>query len=255
MADWIKFLGTAGGRFVMTAQRRHSGGLWLHLGEQNLLLDPGPGSLVRAWASRPPLDPGQLDGVLISHHHIDHATDANVMIEAMTEGGHRQRGLLLAPQETLTGDSPLCRYVQEFPARVETLQEGSTHQVGPVTVTGVHHHHSAETYGMIFTSPGGRWGYLVDTGYFAELAEAYADLDLLVISTVLWENPRGLLHLTVADGVEIIRRAQPRRAVLTSFGMSVLNHRPWELAEGLSQELGIEVIAASDGMTVHVGGE
>jgi phosphoribosyl 1,2-cyclic phosphodiesterase len=235
----------------MTTQRRHTGGLWLHLADQEWLLDPGPGSLARAWASRPHLDPGTLDAVLVSHHHVDHCTDANVMIEAMTGGGHRRRGALLAPREALEGDSPLCRYVQAFPERVEVLHAGASYRLGGVTVTcPLRHRHSAETYGLIVETAESRWGYLVDTAYFDELAEAYAGLDLLIVSTVLWDNPKGLLHLTVAEGERLLAAARPRRGVLSSFGMNVLNHHPWQLARAMTDRLGFAVIAAEDGMTL-----
>jgi len=42
----LKFLGTAGARFAMLRQLRASGGLWLRWEDTNLLIDPGPGSLV-----------------------------------------------------------------------------------------------------------------------------------------------------------------------------------------------------------------
>ena len=47
----IKFLGTAGARFVVTQQLRKSGGIWLSLDGTNVLIDPGPGSLVRCLTS------------------------------------------------------------------------------------------------------------------------------------------------------------------------------------------------------------
>ena len=55
--NYIKFLGTAGARFVMIKQLRASGGLWVSSGETNILIDPGPGSIVRCASSRPKLDP------------------------------------------------------------------------------------------------------------------------------------------------------------------------------------------------------
>ncbi|MFN7171153.1 MAG: hypothetical protein ACK4NT_07985, partial [Candidatus Omnitrophota bacterium] len=59
--DFIKFLGTAGARFVMIRQLRASGGLWISSGDINVLIDPGPGSIVRCASSRPKLDPSKLD--------------------------------------------------------------------------------------------------------------------------------------------------------------------------------------------------
>ncbi|HAP31749.1 MAG TPA: hypothetical protein DCQ14_01645 [Firmicutes bacterium] len=43
--DFIKFLGTAGARFVVSRQLRASGGIWFALGGEQILVDPGPGSL------------------------------------------------------------------------------------------------------------------------------------------------------------------------------------------------------------------
>ena len=54
--EFIKFLGTAGSRFVVSKQLRASGGLWVRLAGQSLSVDPGPGALVKAYSSRPKLD-------------------------------------------------------------------------------------------------------------------------------------------------------------------------------------------------------
>ena len=82
--NYLKFLGTGGARVVVAKQARSSGGIWLSLQGVNLLLDPGPGALVRCWSSRPKMDPTDLDGIIISHKHLDHTGDVNAMIEGMT---------------------------------------------------------------------------------------------------------------------------------------------------------------------------
>ena len=84
--DFIKFLGTAGARIVVSKQLRASGGMWYSLDGYNVLVDPGPGCLVRCISSRPKMDPMKLDAIILTHRHLDHAADVNVMIEAMTEG-------------------------------------------------------------------------------------------------------------------------------------------------------------------------
>ena len=38
--DFIKFLGTAGARFVMIKQLRASGGIWVSAAGRNILIDP-----------------------------------------------------------------------------------------------------------------------------------------------------------------------------------------------------------------------
>ncbi len=50
----------------------------------------------------------------------------------------------------------------------------------------------------------------------------------------------------------IIKTIKPQKAILTHFGMKMLKAKPWILAKELSNELGLEVTAASDGMTVII---
>ena len=125
--NWIKFVGTAGARFVVAKQLRSSGGLWLSFQGVNLYMDPGPGALVRCLASKPKLDPTRLDGILLSHKHLDHSGDINVMIEAMTEGGYAKKGVISLSASFL-------RYAPArtpWPARPRGPREGYARQGAP----------------------------------------------------------------------------------------------------------------------------
>ena len=120
--DKIKFLGTGGGRFVVNRQIRKSGGIWLSIDDTNLLIDPGPGSLVRLLNSKPKLNPRDLDGIIISHRHIDHTNDVNIIIEAMTNGGFDKKGTLFAPKQALFEDPVVLDYVKKYLDRVEVFE-------------------------------------------------------------------------------------------------------------------------------------
>ena len=45
-----------------------------------------------------------------------------------------------------------------------------------------------------------------------------------------------------------MEKLKPRIAILTHFGMTMWRAKPWELAQRLSEETGITVVAARDGM-------
>lgn len=252
----IKFLGTAGARFVVMRQLRASGGVWLALEGLNILLDPGPGTLVRCAASRPRLDPSKLDAIILTHPHIDHSTDINVMIEAMTEGGFKRRGLLFAPAEALEGDSQVVlRYLRGFVEKIEILKPQTTYKIANLKFhTSIRHQHSVETYGILFDLRQGRTSFMVDTQYFPALEKAYAGSTLLVMNVVrLMPDEKGeIMHLCLEDAKRLIRAIKPQRAVLTHFGMTMIQAKPWELAEAMSKELGVEVLAARDGMTLEL---
>jgi len=250
----VKFLGTAGARFVVGKQLRYSAGTWIELAGTRLLLDPGPGTLLRCRKSRPPLDPEGLDGVVLTHKHLDHSTDVNIMLEVMAELGHRgKKGVLLAPRDCLEGEDPVVlRYVRKYPERIDVLEDGSDLDLGAIRLIPVRHRHGdAETYGVILDSAEGTAGFVVDTRFFPELPERYVGCDLLVLNVVRLKPSPGIDHLSLPEAAEIIKVVRPKLAVLTHFGMTMLRAKPHELARKLTEELGLEVIAADDGLTVE----
>lgn len=247
--DALKFLGTAGARFVVSTQLRHSGGLVWTLRGVRVWVDPGPGALVRALASRPRLDPATVDAVVVTHRHLDHAGDATAVAEAVTGGGFERRGALLAPRDALEEEPAVQRYAQGFFTRREVLAEGSRHELAPGVVleTPLAHDHGVETYGYRLSAPGFSAAHVVDTRWLDRLPEAYAGVDLLVVNTTLVEPDPRLLHLAVPDAERLVAAVRPRLAVLTHLGMKVLRAGPERIALGVSERTGVPTVAARDG--------
>lgn len=249
--DFIKFLGTAGARFVMIKQLRASGGLWVSHRGTNVLIDPGPGSLVRCASSRPKLDPAQLDACLLTHRHLDHANDINVMIEAMTEGGFKKRGVLFCPQDAINEDPVVLKHTRGLVEKIEILEANKTYSVDNfVFQTSMRHIHPVITFGLKFNIKNTSVSILTDTKYFQELPNFYKT-DILIICVVFFEPRPGVDHLSFLDVESLIRDIQPKRAILTHFGMTMLRAKPQIQARELSDKLGIEVSAAYDGMTIN----
>jgi ribonuclease BN (tRNA processing enzyme) len=251
--NWIKFIGTAGARFVVAKQLRSSGGLWFSLQGVNIYMDPGPGALVRCLASKPKLDPTKLDGIILSHKHLDHSGDINALIEAMSEGGYRPKGVLFAPQDALEEDPVVLRYVRNYIPRIEILKENSQYSLATLKFeTAGRHVHSVETYGFNFHLPEYTVSYITDTKYYPELISQYPG-DLLLLNIVLLTEPSHPIdHLSLKDVTLILKEGRARVVVLTHFGMRMHQAKPWEIAERLSQESGKKIIAARDGMVLDM---
>jgi ribonuclease BN (tRNA processing enzyme) len=62
------------------------------------------------------------------------------------------------------------------------------------------------------------------------------------------ESRDGVDHLSIPEAKQIIEEMRPKTAILTHFGMSLWRAKPWELAQKLSEDTGIKVVAARDGM-------
>jgi ribonuclease BN (tRNA processing enzyme) len=246
VTDTITFLGTAGARFVMIHQFLASGGAWLNLGGTQILLDPGPGSLVQAIKRK--LDPAKLDAIILSHKHLDHSGDINIMIEAMTSGGIEKRGMIFTPADALDDGAVILPYLRPYPRKIEILTEGGSYKIDNVSLeTPVRHKHAVEAYGLIFRTPRHTFSWVVDTRYFEGLAGHYQG-ELLIINVVRLNPGAPIDHLSLPEARSIIEEVKPKVAILTHFGMTMWRARPWELAEKLTNKTGIRVIAARDGM-------
>ncbi|MDI6703500.1 MAG: MBL fold metallo-hydrolase [bacterium] len=255
--DLIKFLGTAGARFVVAKQLRSSAGVFIRFLGKNIILDPGPGTLVKCATSKPPIDVSKIDSIILTHAHIDHSTDVNVMIDAMTSGGLKKRGILFATGESLSGDnSVVLNYLRTFLEDIVTLRENERYNIGDLQFeTSIRHNHQAETYGIRFNLPNQDISFMVDTKYFPGLIESYKNSDILIMNVVRYTpHEKGeVLHLCVEDVKEILRKIKPKKAIMTHFGMTMLKAKPWELAKRLSEEFDVEVVCATDGMKIEVG--
>jgi len=250
LTNFIKFLGTAGARFVMIQQLRASGGIWISCNGTNVLVDPGPGSLVRCINSRPKLNPARLDGIILTHRHLDHAADVNVMIEAMTEGGFKKRGVVFCPQDALAHDPVIFKYNRAFPERIEILKPGQRYRVGNLRfVTSMQHVHPVVTFGMRFKINDTSVSLLTDTKYFERLKDFYKT-DIVIMAVVFLEPRQGIDHLSLQEARNLIKELPAKKIILTHFGMTMLSAKPHLLAQNLSAQLGVEVVAAYDGMTL-----
>lgn len=252
LTGFVKFLGTAGARFVMLKQLRASGGIWISFSGTNILIDPGPGSLVRCLLSKPKLNPEKLDAVILTHRHLDHSNDVNVMLEAMTDGGFKKRGSLFLPSDAIENEPLVLSHLRPVVGHIEPLKPRSSYEVGRVKFsTSMRHTHSVETYGLKFTLGSKTVSLLSDTRYFPGILEFY-QADILIINVVFYEPHPGVDHLNLSEAEDIIRKLAPDKAILTHFGLSMLKAKPHVLERELNKRLNSEVICAYDGMTIKL---
>nr|WP_321499589.1 MBL fold metallo-hydrolase [uncultured Dethiosulfovibrio sp.] len=251
------FLGTAGTRFNVINQRRASGGMIASIKGVHIAIDPGPGALVAMCSLRPMVDPNVIQAILLTHRHIDHSGDANILAEAMTGGGKRPGGVLALPSDAIDYEPVVYGYLQR---RIETIHRWETDQ--PISIGGTQitplrlRHHGVECYGLRFHDPDDYdqdWGIISDTAFIPEIIPFFTGCKTMVINTTLLEKVDHIEHLSVPDVAKLIEELSPERLFMTHLGSRILEGSPEDLAKELSKG-DTEVKAATDGMVVNLRG-
>jgi len=254
----IILLGTGGGRFATITQKRRTAGIRI-IGEGlNFHLDPGPGALVHSISEG--LNPQKLNAVFVSHCHPDHYTDAEVLIEAMTRGTTKKRGVLVASRSVLHGNemglnSSVSKYHQQMPERVIEALPNKNFQIGNINILVTEARHTdPDTVGFKFENPEfGSFAYTSDTEYFEGISKYYEDVRLLMLCVMRPAGKPWKGHMTTNDAIKIIEEACPEQVVLTHFGMQMIFRGPGREAKLVERETGVPTIAANDGMQIKFG--
>ena len=247
----IIFLGTAGARYVVAKQLRASAGTIINIENSYLLLDPGPGTLVHLAKRKIPVE--KISTIIVSHHHLDHSADLNVIVDAVTEGGFKKRGTLFLTESALK-ENILLPYLRNYLKKIEILKPHTVYEENPFKFkTTCLLKHTAENYGLLFYFPERKVvGFITDTAYFEELAKEFAEANILVINTVRYTPKEGVLHLSIPDVKKLLTKVKPEEVILTHFGMTMIRANPFKVAQELSKELGLKIRAFYDGMSLKI---
>lgn len=251
----LTFLGSGGGRFATITQKRMTGGFRIdNIDGKNLHIDPGPGALVRTYQFG--LNPLRLNGVLVSHSHTDHYSDAEVLIEAMTRGMTRKKGFLIGGKSVIEGYERwgpcISHYHQSIP-HVNSLKAGESVKMGKLMITATNAKHGDPmTVGFKFKVDDFIISYTSDTGYIPELAKEHKDADVLIASVIRPGDDRLHGHLCTDDFARLVEEINPKLGIMTHLGMKLIMNNPDKEAEKVRENTGIQIIAAYDGMKIDL---
>jgi ribonuclease BN (tRNA processing enzyme) len=253
--NFIRFLGTAGARFMMLSQRRATGGLWFSYGGCSGVVDPGPGSLVQICKAEPPLSPIDISVLILTHRHIDHSCDLNPLTEGMTLKSSERRGEILMTEDcTEPGDSVLLGYFQNKVKFIHRHADGKrTALPGNVTIESViHAHHGVQCYGLIFRRPGlPTWGLVSDTAALPNFPERYRECEILLLNVTMVFPRSRLDHMSLPDAASLLQLVRPRLALITHMGGMMLDYGAEKIESKLATKH-TKTVAATDGLVIDL---
>ncbi|MCD6591118.1 MAG: MBL fold metallo-hydrolase [Candidatus Aenigmarchaeota archaeon] len=250
----LTFLGTGGGRVVVMKQLKATGGWVLEIDNEKIHIDPGPGALVRARQYRTKIE--RLTAVVVSHAHPDHYTDAEMMIEVMTEGGRKRKGVLIGNEHVINGGDGYRPVVSPFHLNAleayHVLTPNRKVRIGNIEVLATETRHT-EPKGIGLVFKGSRTlGYTSDGEYFKGQEKYFQGCDYLVLNVL---RPKGIKwpkHMNSEQAVKLISAVKPKIAIINHFGLLMLKAGVDKEAKWIEEQTGVKVIAAKDGMTINL---
>lgn len=245
----LHFLGTAGGRYATAKQTRKTAGIILESKETSLYIDPGPGSLVHCQNH----NTNKIEGVIVTHSHPDHYTDAESIIELISII-HENPCKLMAPETVLNGYSDLEQSISNYHQRMCTekinLTTNEETELNNLEIKSQEMFHSEpKTRGLKISDNEKTFGFWTDSSYSNELTDFYKDCDTLIVNCNMPKdgNPRG--HISLSDVPKILENSNASTVIITHFGERFLQSDLNKQENWLKNQVDQKVIFAKDNMT------
>lgn len=249
----IIFLGTAGDPFVVSRQLRASGGIIIQIDENQFHIDPGPGALVMA--KQYGVNLRENTALLVSNNQLYHSNDTNAVIDAMTYSGFDKKGVLVSNKSVVNGTekSPpaLSPFYRDCLERFIVLEAGQRVGINEIEIVALKTFNlEKNTIGFKFITPRFTLSYSSDTKYSKQLIEEYQHSNILILNVAAPMRSDSDV-LSSEDAVKIIKEVNPRLAIITHFGIKMLEGDPLYEVREIQKQTGVQTIAAKDGLVVN----
>lgn len=241
--------------------KRSASGYWLETAAGTILLDCGPAAPLRM--AQEGLNWAELDAIWISHFHLDHCGGLAPFLAGTkyaAETRRRTKPLMIFGPNGITELVERFDAVygyglreQRFPVRILETASLEPFELLPGVrgVTAITPH-TPESHAIHITDESETTlVFTADTGFHEPLAAFARHVDLFILESAFLKNNPGKKHMELAEAMFLIRKAEPKRAMLTHF------YPEWDevdFAEEVSRfDPRCEVIEAADGFSITVG--
>ncbi|MGQ0542075.1 MAG: MBL fold metallo-hydrolase [Blastocatellia bacterium] len=239
-------------------QQRSSSGYWLETTGGNVLLDCSASAILRM--TQESLDWANLDAIWISHFHLDHCGGLAPFLAGTKYAKQMKKRTkplrifgaagLLRLIERFNAVNNYTLFDQPFPLEIVEIESLEKFEIVPgLEAVAMSTPHTEESHALHMRNSGGKtFVYTADTGFTESLATFARKVDLLVIEASFPKDKPGEKHIELAETMYIVRKAEPRKAVLTHL------YPEWDTVD-FEKEVGkfqpmCEVIRAFDGLKI-----
>jgi ribonuclease BN (tRNA processing enzyme) len=184
---------------------------------------------------------------------MNHASDINAVINAMTYDGLDKKGVLITNKTVINGTESyhpfLLKHYRDYLERYIALEPGRKVAINEVEVQALTANHSEpNTIGFKFFTPQFVLTYSSDTKYSQELIEEYKNSNILILNVLSPKKQDS--NLCTEDAIKIIKAVKPKLAIIQHFGIDMIKSDPLYETREIQKATKVQTLAAKDGMVL-----
>jgi len=224
----IIILGTVSDIKVLN-NNRTSAGLILDVDGNQILLDPGIGTVIRSTQAN--IDLARTNIILSSSPDTIYCNDINAVIDHTEKNIH-----LVCTKELLQHESSILTRQHARNLKILEVKEDEEKQtnIKNIDVSAMH-----TKFGLSFKIHSSKFvlGYITKARYTKAFVDWFKDANILIINTTITKHEKGSEYLDFEEIAAMIEEINPELVILNGFSKKIIDLDPLDVARKLKSEL------------------
>jgi len=208
---------------------RTSAGIILDVDNNQILLDPGIGTITQSAQAK--IDLKITNIMLITSTESVYCNDINAVIE------HTKEMHLVCPKELLKHDESILTINHAKNLKILPLDKEETKQTNIKNIDITAQYNKSDAVSYKITTSKYIIGYITKAKYTKAFVDSFKDSNILIINLTSTKSEKNSKYLDFEEITEFIREVNPELVILNGFNKKIVESDPLDIARKIKQEL------------------